>query len=1198
VNGYTSALRELPQAGLPQGSPLSPILFLFFNADLVQSRIDSNGGSIAFVDDYSAWVTGPTAEDNREGIQAIIDRALDWERRSGATFECDKTTIVHFTRVIDRTSRIPFTIKGDVIKPKRKAKILGVIMDAGLRFKKHMAEAATRGLTAAMCLRRLRMLSPRTARQLFTATVAPAMDYASVVWSHARNERALSWFNRAQKIGARAITGAFRTVATAVMEAEAYIQTVCERHAQAGMRMYINIKTVPKTHPLAALKVSASRRYMSPLKKLALAYEGSGTERMETIEAYAVPPWYNRVPLVCEADREAAKIAAKNVNDIVIATSASDRGGLVGMGGIVAQKSPGQTDRIVARYSATLGSRDDQNPYTAELEAIAMALRCMPDGLQCRELTVLSSSQSSLKAIARPQQQSGQTSIRQIYEHIERLRKGNNRVKMIWVPSRDDDLSMSREAKRQAKKATRAGCTPQSLPYQARSTRLRLAVSQLHQQRKLPNNVGNYSKRIDRALPGKHTQALYDICKRREAGVLSQLRTGMAKINSYLNKIGAAESDMCECGCGPETMEHFLFRCTRWEAEREAMRRVGQNMMGNLSFFLGSPLSPVLFLFFNADLVQCKIDAKGGSIAFIDDYSAWVTGPTAEANRVGIQAVIDRALEWERRSGATFEEDKTVIIHFTRHHERTDESPYTIKGQAIIPKKSGKILGLVMDSELRYEEHVKEAATRGLRAAMCLRRLKMLTPRTARQLFVATVAPTMDYASNVWSHRRGWRETRWLNEAQKMGAQAITGAFKTVSMAVAEAEAGILPIGERHAQAGTRLYVNMQTLPKAHPLATLRVRETRRYMSPLTKLALAHDGAIERMETIEPYALPPWHRHMVVEYDSDKEAAAYVDTGDDVTETGNMRQVLIATSASARNGLVGMGGIVRNTASGGAKDNIVAKYSATLGPRDEQNAYMAELEAIAMVLRCMPDGLQHRDIIVATRNRSALQAIAKPRQQSGQGAIREIYRHARRLEKGGNTIKMRWVSSTNESFTLGVKAKTEARKATESGCKATKPPHQARSTRLRVLLAQRRRLMVLPESVGGYSKRLDKALPGKHTRILYDALKRRESDILVQLRTGMARVNRYLHRIGAVETDTCDCGQEEETIDHFLFRCPRWDEQREHMRIVDREMMGNLSFFLGGKTADDGHRWSPNLRAVRAAIKFATSTGRLDATQT
>ncbi|KAG6996291.1 RNA-directed DNA polymerase from mobile element jockey [Fusarium oxysporum f. sp. conglutinans] len=226
----------------------------------------------------------------------------------------------------------------------------------------------------------------------------------------------------------------------------------------------------------------------------------------------------------------------------------------------------------------------------------------------------------------------------------------------------------------------------------------------------------------------------------------------------------------------------------------------------------GSPLSPVPFLFFNADLVQCKIDTKGGSIAFIDDYSAWVTGPTAEANR------------------------------------------------AIIPERSGKILGLMMDPELRYEEHIKEAATRGLRAAMCLRRLKMLMPRTARQLFVATVAPTMDYASNVWPHRRGWRETKWLNDAQKMGAQAITGAFKTVSVAVAKAEAGILSIGERHAQA---------------------------------------------------------------------------DTGDDVTETSNMRQVLIATSASARNGLVGMGGVVRNTAGGGVNDHVIAKYSVTLGLRDE-----------------------------------------------------------------------------------------------------------------------------------------------------------------------------------------------------------------------------------------------------------------------
>ncbi|KAG6980395.1 hypothetical protein BFJ68_g17223 [Fusarium oxysporum] len=535
ANGYCSERRRLPQAGLPQGSPLSPVLFLFFNADLVKSKIttaqykqhkiNSKGGSSAFADEYSAWVTEPTAELNRDGVQAIIDRALAWERRSGATLECDKTTVVHFTRVTERTSHRPFMIKGEEVKPKQEAKILGVVMDTKLRFREHMARAATKCLSAAMCLRRLKMLPPLTARQLFVASVAPAMDYASVVWSHARGERELRWLNGAQKIGAQAITGAFRTVSTAVAEAETSIQTACERHAQASTRFYINIKTLPKTHPLATLRVSVSRRYMSLLKRLVLVHEESGMRRMETIQAYAVPPFHNRVSLVCDADCEAAIAAANDADDIVIATSASDRGGLVDMGCIINYRSPGQADKVVARYSVTLGSQDDQNPCTAELEAIAMALRCMPDGLQCRKLTVISSSQSSLKAIARPRQQSGQGTVRQIYEHIERLGKGNNRVKMVWALSRGDDFTMGREAKRQAQRATRAECTPQSLPYQARSTRTRLAAAKLRQQQTLPDRVGGYSKRIDRALPGKHTKALYDRLKRRDADMLSQLRT-------------------------------------------------------------------------------------------------------------------------------------------------------------------------------------------------------------------------------------------------------------------------------------------------------------------------------------------------------------------------------------------------------------------------------------------------------------------------------------------------------------------------------------------------------------------------------------------------------------------------------------------------------------------------------------------------
>ncbi|XP_044715298.1 reverse transcriptase (RNA-dependent DNA polymerase) domain-containing protein [Hirsutella rhossiliensis] len=133
VNGHTSEQQTLPQAGLPQGSPLSPVAFLFFNADLVQRRIKSNRD--------------------------------------------EKTSVIHFTRIAERDSDLPLIIKGNDVKPKSNVKLLGVIMDKALRFKEHIARAAAKGLAAAMCLKRLKMASPRMARQLFVATVAPAMDY-------------------------------------------------------------------------------------------------------------------------------------------------------------------------------------------------------------------------------------------------------------------------------------------------------------------------------------------------------------------------------------------------------------------------------------------------------------------------------------------------------------------------------------------------------------------------------------------------------------------------------------------------------------------------------------------------------------------------------------------------------------------------------------------------------------------------------------------------------------------------------------------------------------------------------------------------------------------------------------------------------------------------------------------------------------
>lgn len=85
VNSFSCPIADIHNAGLPQGSPLSPVLFLFFNADLVQQKIDANGGSLAFIDDYTTWVTGCSAEENTRKIQQDVIPKLDvWKARSGA----------------------------------------------------------------------------------------------------------------------------------------------------------------------------------------------------------------------------------------------------------------------------------------------------------------------------------------------------------------------------------------------------------------------------------------------------------------------------------------------------------------------------------------------------------------------------------------------------------------------------------------------------------------------------------------------------------------------------------------------------------------------------------------------------------------------------------------------------------------------------------------------------------------------------------------------------------------------------------------------------------------------------------------------------------------------------------------------------------------------------------------------------------
>lgn len=85
----------------------------------------------------------------------------------------------------------------------------------------------------------------------------------------------------------------------------------------------------------------------------------------------------------------------------------------------------------------------------------------------------------------------------------------------------------------------------------------------------------------------------------------------------------------------------------------------------------------------------------------------------------------------------------------------------------------------------------------GVATALALKRIKGMTIKTGGQLFTATMPSICDYASSIWSVMMTTRAARMLEQVQRIGAQAIVGAFRTVSLARTEIEAGIEPLQTR-----------------------------------------------------------------------------------------------------------------------------------------------------------------------------------------------------------------------------------------------------------------------------------------------------------------------------------------------------------------------------------------------------------------
>ena len=186
--GYESDWIE-NKAGIPQGSPLSPILFLFYISGLLEKFQDPQGAALGFgfVDDTNLITWGTSARDNCRRLTAAHEECEAWVKRHGMKFAPDKYQLIHFTRSRRHAQEDLATsiqIGAHRIPAEEKAiKVLEVWLDPKLIWKEYIAHVERKGLVASESIARLATLtwgpSARNTRLLYTAVVRPTLLYGA-----------------------------------------------------------------------------------------------------------------------------------------------------------------------------------------------------------------------------------------------------------------------------------------------------------------------------------------------------------------------------------------------------------------------------------------------------------------------------------------------------------------------------------------------------------------------------------------------------------------------------------------------------------------------------------------------------------------------------------------------------------------------------------------------------------------------------------------------------------------------------------------------------------------------------------------------------------------------------------------------------------------------------------------------------------
>lgn len=564
--GNSKSTKKHLQNGTAQGSVISPILFLVMIDDLPSDLVDVE--TALFADDCAIFKSGKNINLISKSIQKAMDEIHKWCEKWGFKISLQKTYAVVFTHCIG--TKIDIKIDGKNLEVKKTAKFLGVIFDSKLTWHDHI------NYTLAKCNKRLNFMrsisgttwgpSKKTMLVIYKALILSVIDYGCIAYDSASCSQ-LSILETVQNKALRIACGCFKTTPIDSLQVECGILPLHLRRLQAQLKCAVKINSTENHVSSSVANDHWTLHYgnfahnSEPMYTKIKNHMNILTTTVSSPVLGNVPPWlYKPIKLdktlTVEISKHESPIILRylaienihsNTNSVHVYTDSSKlSNGNVGVGVYFPHLKISISERVTNNVSI----------FAGELTAIKRSIEIFNEHPMSKilNLSIFSDSLSVIQSFDSVKTCSRQNLLTNVLEIIAKV---NFKIEIIWVPSH-----IGIPGNEEADKLALAGT---SLPIIKNNINFEISESNTE----IENHIQDcwqyqwsQSKSFYRNIePKVNTKIKLTDKSRKKEVILTRLRLGKCRLNSYLHQIKQHPSGLCATCNQPETVEHYLINC-------------------------------------------------------------------------------------------------------------------------------------------------------------------------------------------------------------------------------------------------------------------------------------------------------------------------------------------------------------------------------------------------------------------------------------------------------------------------------------------------------------------------------------------------------------------------------------------------------------------------------------------------------------